>query len=38
MNLYENLNEVQREEIEEFVREIFTIVILSKKQNKLMVS
>jgi hypothetical protein len=38
MNPYENLNEVQREEIEEFVREIFTIVILSKKQNKLMVS
>ena len=34
MNPYENLNEVQREEIEEFVREIFTIVILSKKQNK----
>ena len=38
MNPYENLNEVQREEIEEFVWEIFTIVILSKKQNKLMVS
>lgn len=38
MNPYENLNEVQREEIEEFVREIFTIVILSKKQNKVMMS
>lgn len=34
MNLYEKLNEVQQKEVEEFVREIFTIVILSKKQNK----
>ena len=34
MEFYEKLNEVQRKEIEEFVREIFTIVILSKKQNK----